>query len=52
MESDETINFAEYVLIDKQGSNSEEMLNKKLKQLEHKYGVKPTDDLAIIRMIK
>lgn len=51
-DSDEKINFTEYLMIDHQNSDTEEMLNRKLKQLEHQYGVKPTDDLAIIRMIK
>ncbi|MFZ4930952.1 hypothetical protein [Chryseobacterium sp. Mn2064] len=31
---------------------SDEMLNKKIKKLEHHYGMKPTDDLALIRLIK
>ncbi|MBO9694309.1 protein phosphatase 2C domain-containing protein [Chryseobacterium sp.] len=51
-DSDEKINFTEYLMIDHQNSDTEEMLNRKLKQLEHQYGVKPTDDLAIIRMMK
>ncbi|UTX48253.1 protein phosphatase 2C domain-containing protein [Chryseobacterium sp. MA9] len=51
-DSDEMINFAEYLMIDRQNSDTEEMLNRKLKQLEHQYGVKPTDDLAIVRIIK
>lgn len=50
--SEEMINFAEYLMIDRQNSETEEMLNRKLKQLEHQYGVKPTDDLAIVRIIK
>ncbi len=49
--SDEMVNCMEYLLKDSQYNNTEEMLNRKLKQLEHQYGVKPTDDLAIIRMI-
>jgi hypothetical protein len=51
-DSDEGINFIQYLMIDQQNNDTEEMLNRKLKQLEHQYGVKPTDDLAIIRMIK
>ncbi|UKB78668.1 protein phosphatase 2C domain-containing protein [Chryseobacterium sp. MEBOG07] len=51
-DSDEGINFMQYLMIDQQNNDTEEMLNRKLKQLEHQYGVKPTDDLAIIRMIK
>lgn len=50
--SEDMINFANYLMIDRQNSNTEDMLNKKLKQLEHQYGVKPTDDLAMIRIIK
>lgn len=49
---DEVINFMEYLMIDQKNNDTEDMLNKKLKQLEHQYGIKPTDDLAIIRMIK
>lgn len=51
-DSDEEINFMEYLMIDQKNNETEDMLNRKLKQLEHQYGVKPTDDLAIIRMIK
>ncbi|MDR6465805.1 hypothetical protein J2783_004347 [Chryseobacterium sediminis] len=39
-------------MIDRQNRDTEEMLNRKLKQLKHQYGVKPTDDLAIVRIIK
>ncbi|WP_126653813.1 protein phosphatase 2C domain-containing protein [Chryseobacterium aureum] len=49
--SDEMVNCMEYLLKDSQYNNTEEMLNRKLKELEHQYGVKPADDLAIIRMI-
>ncbi len=51
-DSDEVINFIKFLMIDNQNSDTEDMLNRKLKQLEHQYGVKPTDDLAIIRIIK
>lgn len=51
-ESQEKINFEDYLLIDQSYDDTEDMLNKKLKRLEHHYGVKPTDDLAIIRIIK
>ncbi|MDR3023313.1 protein phosphatase 2C domain-containing protein [Chryseobacterium sp.] len=51
-DSDEMVNCIEYLMIDRQNSDTQEMLNRKLKLLEHQYGVKPTDDLAIIRMIK
>jgi GMP synthase PP-ATPase subunit len=51
-DSDEVINFVEYLMINQNNNDTEDMLNRKLKQLEHQYGVKPTDDLAIIRIIK
>jgi len=47
----EEINPTDYLLLDKTNIDSEEMLNMKLKKLEHYYGMKPTDDLAIIRII-
>ncbi|GAA5098587.1 protein phosphatase 2C domain-containing protein [Chryseobacterium ginsengisoli] len=49
---DEKINPIDYLLLDKTSINSEEMLSIKLKKLEHYYGMKPTDDLAIIRITK
>jgi len=51
-ETEENIDFANYLLLDRSFFDTEEMLNKKLKRLEYHYGVKPTDDLAIIRIIK
>ncbi len=42
----------EYLMTNLSNDDTEEMLNKKIKILEHQYGVKPTDDLAIIRLIK
>ncbi|MDM1556852.1 MULTISPECIES: protein phosphatase 2C domain-containing protein [Chryseobacterium] len=48
----ESINCVEYLMTAPQNDTSEEMLNKKIKILEHQYGMKPTDDLAIIRLIK
>lgn len=44
------INFAQYLMTDLTYNETEEMLNRKLKHLEQHYGVKPTDDLAIVRM--
>ncbi|MFC3161079.1 hypothetical protein [Chryseobacterium arachidis] len=49
---DEKLNPIDYLLLDKTNIDSEEMLSMKLKKLEHYYGMKPTDDLAIIRLIK
>lgn len=48
----EDINCVEYLLKAPPNDTTEEMLNKKIKTLEHQYGMKPTDDLAIIRLIK
>lgn len=48
----ESINCIEYLMTDVSNNSTEEMLNKKIKILEHQYGLKPTDDLAIIRVIK
>lgn len=48
---EEKIDPISYLLIDKTQIDSEEMLALKLKKLEHHYGMKPTDDLAIIRII-
>ncbi|MGN7866954.1 protein phosphatase 2C domain-containing protein [Chryseobacterium sp. 22458] len=52
VEFDKVINCMEYLMTNLSNDDTEEMLNKKIKILEHQYGVKPTDDLAIIRLIK
>jgi hypothetical protein len=49
--SDEKINPITYLLIDKTHADKEEMLSIKLKKMEHIFGLKPTDDLAIIRIV-
>lgn len=49
---EDEINPIDYLLIDKKQIDWEEMLSTKLKRLEHHYGMKPTDDLAIIRITK
>ncbi|MBL7817270.1 MAG: protein phosphatase 2C domain-containing protein [Saprospiraceae bacterium] len=41
----------EYLLIDEEWANQENMLNKKLIEIEKKYGLKPSDDLTIIRLM-
>ena len=41
----------DYLLVDEQHNKNDEMLTKKLKIMEHQYGLKPTDDIAIIRII-
>ena len=51
VETTDTINVLEYLVLDKSEIEKEEMLNFKLKKLEHNFGLKPTDDLAIIRII-
>lgn len=40
----------EYLLVDEKWSNQDNMLNKKLIELEQRYGLKPSDDLTIIRI--
>jgi hypothetical protein len=40
-----------FLMIDKTNTANEEMLQLKLKKLEHEFGLQPTDDLAIIRLI-
>jgi serine/threonine protein phosphatase PrpC len=49
--SPDTIDPLSFLLIDKSNVDKEDMLDLKLKRLEHHYGVKPTDDLALIRVI-
>lgn len=41
----------EYLLIDEKWANQGNMLNKKVSEIEDKYGLKPSDDLTIIRII-
>lgn len=52
VENIDSINALEYLILDKTELDHEEMLNFKLKKLEHNFGLKPTDDLAIIRLVK
>jgi hypothetical protein len=40
-----------YLTIDKTHSENDDMLSVKLKELEFNFGIKPTDDLAIVRII-
>lgn len=47
----ETIDPAAYLLSDETYSDQEDMLEKKLRYLEYNWGLKPTDDLGIIRVI-
>jgi hypothetical protein len=48
-ESKDPVNF---LLIDRQDEASDRMLTKKLQFLEQQCGLKPTDDLGIVRVIK
>ncbi|GEN77564.1 protein phosphatase 2C domain-containing protein [Chryseobacterium hagamense] len=51
-DTEESIDPMNYICIDHEYHDSGEMLFRKLKKLEHRYGMKPTDDLAVIRIIK
>jgi len=51
-ENSETIDPVHFLLHDSTGMGNEEMLNMKLKTIEHKYGLNHTDDLAVIRLVK
>lgn len=50
--SKEEINVIEFLTIEKTNCEKEEMLNLKLKILENEFGLKPTDDFSMIRIIK
>ena len=52
VDNTETIDAIDFLLNDKTNEENEEMLELKLKRLEHNYGLKPTDDFAIVRLIK
>jgi hypothetical protein len=52
VDTSDTINPIEFLLADKSNEDNGEMLSLKLKRLEHNYGLKPTDDLAMVRLIK
>ena len=40
-----------YLLIDKKGAEAEHMLQKKMLELERSYGISPSDDLTIVRIL-
>ncbi len=46
------INVIEYLTTENTNCEKDEMLNLKLKTLENEYGLKPTDDFSMIRIIK
>lgn len=52
MENSDAVNALDFLVSDLTGADNEDMLHLKLKKLEHSYGMKPTDDLAIIRIVK
>jgi hypothetical protein len=47
----EVVNPIDFLVVDKSTEENEDMLNLKLKLLEHHYGLKPSDDFAMIRLI-
>lgn len=51
VEITETINVIDFLLVDNSNLENLEMLNSKLKYLENKFGLKPTDDLGMIRIV-
>jgi len=51
-DAEESIDPVKYLCMDNEYHDSGEMLFRKLKKLEHRYGMKPTDDLALIRITK
>ena len=50
--SQEEINVIEYLTNEFTNYEKDEMLNLKLKTLENEFGLKPTDDFSMIRIIK
>jgi Protein phosphatase 2C len=51
VENLEIINPIDFLIVDKENYENEEILSLKLKRLEHSFGLKPTDDFAMIRVI-
>jgi hypothetical protein len=49
---DEVADPISYLLQDKENQDNDDMMAIKLKRLEHVYGLQPSDDLAVIRIIK
>lgn len=47
----EDAEIIDYLLIENEDTENEKMLSKKLLHIEKKYGLKPSDDLTIIRLI-
>ncbi len=51
VETTETINPLDFLLSDKTNIDNADMLEIKLKNLEYQFGLKPTDDFAMVRLI-
>nr|WP_198999868.1 protein phosphatase 2C domain-containing protein [Flavobacterium sp. ASV13] len=49
--SKEEIDVIQFLTVDKTSSEKDDMLDFKLKRLENEFGLKPTDDFSIIRII-
>jgi hypothetical protein len=50
--SKEKIDVISFLTTDKTNSENDQMISLKLKKLENEFGLKPTDDFSIIRVIK
>ena len=50
--SKEEIDVISFLTTEKTNSEKDEMMSLKLKKLENEFGLKPTDDFSIIRIIK
>lgn len=46
-----TNELIEYLLVDQTDIENERMLKKKLREIEKKWGLRPTDDLGIVRVV-
>jgi hypothetical protein len=50
--SKEEVDVIQFLTIEKTNSEKEDMLTLKLKKLENEFGLKPTDDFSMIRIVK
>lgn len=48
---EDSVDAINYLMIDIAKSDNEDMLHLKLKELENKFGLKPTDDIGMVRVI-
>ena len=51
IDTTEAINPINFLVVDKSHEENDDMLNLKLKRLEHNYGLRPADDFAIVRLM-